>query len=832
MWELTEQGGKIVHSVFAHEGPVTKLIYSKDGGTLFSVGQDRVIKAWDAERMVERKIYERQPETVLSMALRPDAKQLALGRYDGIVQLLDVETGKVQAEFAAARPNVPAVTTSAQKPLPKPEVKKVTPTEGRRGQTLRVTFEGNHLDAVSGLVFQVPGAEGKIAEKSPAKLVAEIVFPPKTPASVEKIQLKNEAGLSAPVSFTVDPFPVVTVREGNNSPGQGQPITLPATLVGKLEKAGDVDFFRFEAKKGQQVGVQVLTAVLGSKIEPALQLTDLRGRVLAESNDGVLGYTFEEGGAYALGLRDREFRGGAGMHYRLHVGDLPVVTSLFPLGGQRGQEVAVEIDGVFLTTRSAKAKISADAAPGSKTPVPVTSPLGTPLGNTTIVVGEFPEFGPDKASAAMAVPGTANGRLSKHEQRDIWLFPAKKGERLILETQAQRIGSPLDTVLEVLDAKGNPVPRAVLRCQAKTFVTFRDHDNVSAGIRIDAWNDLAMGDYLYVGSELIKIHNLPPNPDADCSFYATAGGQRLGFLDTTPTHHSMGVPMYKVSIHPPGTTFPPNGFPVFTLNYRNDDGGPGYGRDSRIFFDPPADGDYQVRVSDVRGQHGANCGYRLTIRPPRPDFNVRFSPTNPSVWRGGAVPITISVDRTDGYDGPIALRFENLPPGLSAPHTEMQAGEVTTALSLYAEAKAQNPAKPLPLKLIAEAVLGGRKVVKEALGESPKVIDAGEIVTFTDESEVTIQPGREVKLQVHIERRNGFNGRVPVEVKGLPYGVRVLDIGLNGILITEKETQRTMVLYAEPWVEPTEHPFVVLARREGKNSEHAAKSVLLRVSKK
>ena len=39
--------------------------------------------------------------------------------------------------------------------------------------------------------------------------------------------------------------------------------------------------------------------------------------------------------------------------------------------------------------------------------------------------------------------------------------------------------------------------------------------------------------------------------------------------------------MYKVELHPPGTTFPPNGLPVFPLTYRNDDGGPGYGKDCR-----------------------------------------------------------------------------------------------------------------------------------------------------------------------------------------------------------------------------------------------------------
>ncbi len=69
-------------------------------------------------------------------------------------------------------------------------------------------------------------------------------------------------------------------------------------------------------------------------------------------------------------------------------------------------------------------------------------------------------------------------------------------------------------------------------------------------------------------------------------------------------------------------------------------------------------------------------------------------------------------------------------------------------------------------------------------------------------------------------------------MRGLPHGVRVLDIGLNGILVTEKETTRTIGLYAEPWVEPTEHPFVVVARSERKGPEHAARSVLLRVAGK
>ena len=95
---------------------------------------------------------------------------------------------------------------------------------------------------------------------------------------------------------------------------------------------------------------------------------------------------------------------------------------------------------------------------------------------------------------------------------------------------------------------------------------------------------------------------------------------------------------------------------------------------------------------------------------------------------------------------------------------------------------------------------------------------------------MVIRPGRETHLDVSIERRKGFRGRVPVEVRGLPHGVRVLDVGLNGILITESETARRVVLYAEPWVKPGEQPFVVLATHEGKRTEHAAPAVRLRVA--
>jgi DNA-binding beta-propeller fold protein YncE len=816
VWEVSAAEGKLVQSVFAHEEPVTRLVYAADGRTLYSVSENHVVKAWDTSRMEERKVYARQPEAVLALAVRPDHKQLALGRYDGAVILLDEATGKVQSQPVPVKP----------KP---PETVKLTPAWGPRGRAVRVVFEGKHLDGVTEVVATYPGVSARLVPdgRTATSLAAEVMFSAQTPAGVYPLTLKSAAGASKTLPFTVDLFPAVPEQEPNDSAGTGQKVTLPVTITGTIGRAGDIDYFRFEATAGQQVGVQVLTAAVGSKLEPVLELTDTRGNVLAASTSGVLGYTCPKAGIYALAVRDRDYRGDPGRGYRLHIGEVPVVTAVHPLGLQRGTEAEIHLDGVNLgPTRSIHVKAPADAAPGTSVPLSVQTPWGAPLGKTSVVVGEFPEV--VAPNTVVPVPGTANGLIDRPGETNTWRFPAKKGQRLILETNARRLGSPLDSYIEILDARGQPLPRAVLRCLAKTDMIFRDHDSGSPGIRIETWSQLAVNDYLWVGNELIRIHELPKNPDDDCHFFSN-GGQRVGYLGTTPTYHPIGTPMYKVAIHPPGTTFPPNGFPIITVYYRNDDGGPGYGKDSLLFFDPPADGEYQVRVGDSRGQGGPEYAYRLTIRPPRPSFNVSFSPTSPAVWKGGAVPVSVSADRIDGYDGPIDVRLENLPPGFSGPATSIPAEENSTAFALWADATAQTPVNAPALKLVARAKIDGHEVVREVTGGLPKVVDPGDLVTTTGQSEVTVRPGQHVWLTVAIERRNGFKGRVPIEVRGLPHGVRVLDIGLNGILITERDTSRRIEIYCEPWMQPTTHPFVILAKREGKNAEHAARSVLLKV---
>jgi len=110
------------------------------------------------------------------------------------------------------------------------------------------------------------------------------------------------------------------------------------------------------------------------------------------------------------------------------------------------------------------------------------------------------------------------------------------------------------------------------------------------------------------------------------------------------------------------------------------------------------------------------------------------------------------------------------------------------------------------------------------------IIPPPDVVVKTEPTQVAIAPGKEVEVTVHITRENGFRGRVPCDVVNLPPGVRVVNLGLNGVLVTESEDQHTFALRAEDWAKPVTQPIYVVAHVESNaTTEHASPPIALRV---
>ena len=864
-WSISPTGGKLTKAAFAHEAPILRVMYSRDGKSIFTSGEDRMVKRWDAATLAEKKAYPKQPDWPHAIALSPNDKLLAVGRHDGSLAIYDAESGRLLREPltgpALAQRSAEVPTTSlmpGRRPgdnrrtprkngpitLTAASLSAVSPVGVQRGKSVRITLTGANINDATTVFFDDSAIHGKIVsppDSNKGVLRVDVAVGESARIGIHRVFVQAPRGTTGSATFAVGGWPEVSQAEPNDTPDRAQKLSLPATAIGAMDQPGDVDSYSFEAKDRQEVVFEVIAQPIRSRLQPVMTLLDPAGNTVAESRtvagktETLIGHRCQAGGIYTLQIRDFEGASGGDVHYRLNAGEFPVITELFPLGVQKATTGSVTVKGFNLGNKmTASASAPSVTSWGRTTDLQLDTPAGRLLYPAKLAVGEDPETlarGSNvttTSAQSVAVPVTINGRLTPNAQSPapnarvshFFRFPARKGETLILEVQARRLGSRLDSEIEVLDSKGNAVDRAVLRAVGQTEMVLNDRDSASGGLRLQAWDDFRINDFFLVGREVIQLLRLPAGPDEDV-FFRTYRGQRLGYLGTTPEFHSLGDPVYKVEIHPPGSTFSPNGFPLRKVFYRNDDGGPLYGKDSYLEFTPPADGEYVVRLSDPRGQSGDDFPYRLMIHPPRPDFRLSLTPEHFNIPRDGRTVVEVSCERHDGFSGDIDVRVEGLPAGFTATSTAIESGETSAFLLVSANPGAVTPMlpNPSPIRVVGRARVGGREIVRAIEPDNGAraltVLPAPDIKVATDVREIVIRPGQEVYVEATVERQGEFGNRVPVIVQNLPFGVRVTDIGLNGVLITEEEESRRFTIYAEPWVKPQTRTFYVSGNVEG-----------------
>lgn len=445
----------------------------------------------------------------------------------------------------------------------------------------------------------------------------------------------------------------------------------------------------------------------------------------------------------------------------------------------------------------------------------------------------------DAATAIpLTLPAEIAGKVSAPGDADVFRFHAQAGEALTLEVNAARAKSKLDSRLEVLYADGRPVEQAVLQVTRDSWFTFRGKDSdTSDDFRLHNWAEMELNEYLYADGEVVKLWLYPRGPDSGFKVYPGTG-KRHTYFGTPALVHALGAPAYVVTPLPPGAQPPLNGLPVFHLNYENDDDSMRrFGADSQLLFAAPADGDYLIRLTDVRG-FGAegDFHYTLTARARRPDFKVSIGGGGPKISPGSGREITFSLERYEGFDGPVRVDIANLPPGFTAgTPVEIEAGQHSAITAIYAAPGAVAPDKSADdaVKLTATARIGGREVAHDlgTLGEiqlaaAPQVtvgILPGVDRSYVKETpgqplEFIIRPGQTISAVVRATRHN-FTGRIELggddSGRNLSYGVYVDNIGLNGLLIVEGQTDREFFITASKIAQPGARLFHLRATADG-----------------
>lgn len=261
----------------------------------------------------------------------------------------------------------------------------------------------------------------------------------------------------------------VFVTPENNEPID---VELPVIVNGQITE-GNTDFWRFKAKKGQKIVMSVWAQSLLPYISDAvpgwfqtvLKVRDSKGKEIAYNDDfhhrpdSYLVFDVPADGEYCVEIFDAVHRGREDFVYRMLIGEVPFIESIFPLGISAGEKCEVELTGVNL--KSDKTKIlrssfgefefESDAAYHNRIPL-VAGNKSAVLSSAEQARRDSREYG--GAAQQIKIPSIVDGRIFKKGQTDIFKFNMVHGNKIVVETFARRLDSPLDSYLVLTDANG------------------------------------------------------------------------------------------------------------------------------------------------------------------------------------------------------------------------------------------------------------------------------------------------------------------------------------------------------------------------------------------
>ena len=677
-----------------------------------------------------------------------------------------------------------------------PALTVVTPRGAQRGGEADLVFHGSRLADAQEILFYQPGITVTKLEATAQEVKAHVQIAKDAVLGEYPLRVRTATGLSELRTFQVTAYPVVEEKEPNNDQEHAQPIQLNTTVAGTIQNE-DLDYFVVELKKGQRITAEVQGIRLGdAMVDPYVAILDEKKFSLAEADDTALGRQdpiasaiAPADGKYYVMVRDSSYGGGGNYYYLLSVGTFPRPTSVYPLGGKAGEDLAVrfigDVNGEIAKTiklpSEPVASMSVFAEQDGLVAPTANFMRVSPFGNVLQTPGNN-----DIAHATPAtqdVPVALNGIVAKDGEQDYFRFKARKDQPLDVRVFARALRSPLDSVIVIYNDKGGQIASNDDSGGPDSYLKFNPPADGEYVIGI--YDQLHHGgpDYTY------RIEITPQQPgirlqipqyaqnSQERNWVVVPKGNRYATLIRATRDQFGGEVKYACPDLPPGVTMQCenvaaniDAVPVVFEAAADAQVGGKLCTMTAQTVDPKvnARGGYLQKVELVYGQNNSSMygvevpKLSVAVADEAP-FKLRIVPPKVPIVQGGEMALKVIAERSKDFKGPINLRMLFNPPGVgSAAAIDLPAdkNEIDYPLS------AQDNAQPHKWKIcvLGTADVNGPMWVSSELEE----IEVAEPYMDMKIDMAAAEQGKPASVLCHIENKTRFDGKATVKLVGLP----------------------------------------------------------------
>ena len=644
-----------------------------------------------------------------------------------------------------------------------PALSTISPQGAQQGQNVEVTLKGKNLDTATAVWFSGSGITAEIRQQTQQaavlfngdgisgrvptdmQLVASLTIDPNAPLGIQQMRIVTPYGVSNAQNFVIGNLPEIDENEAAEVAEMSNWLELPVTVNGKIASIDDQDTFSFNLKKDAKLICEVTAQRIGSPLDSYLVLQDANGAKVADSGQGngldsLLNYTAPAAGKYTLQIRDIRYKGGNGFRYRLSIGELPYLETIFPLGGRRGTDNTIAVTGANLETVNAiQVSIDPETPKGAKT-LRVKTPSGLTSNPHPFSIGSLAEMGEtepnDGTGKANAVntPVTINGKIDKSGDVDRFTFEIKAPQLLVFEVEALRLSSQLDALLTLYGAQKQEME--------KEQVLMVNDDASGTDARID-WNFTEAGKYTIAIRDLndqggnayaYRLNIRPLEPNFTLSAVVLNSQNRPSGLDS-PRVSRGGTFTMQVNVNRLDRLSGPIRLhcPTLPKTFEVSPAVIETGQNKALLtVTAPWDAPLGLMPFTVAGVSAVGSRQvERTISLPMlltvmeaPEYTLTLAEISTSVTHNKTTTLHVTANRRADFTGPITLSVVGLPPRVSANAVAIAAGKNEAVLSVRAgsfERREQFSVVPVPgINYIS--VVGTATINREAVSQSTPAI--------------------------------------------------------------------------------------------------------------